>query len=79
MEHVIRKAAPRARVTPSKQAVSSASFDWVMVILLALFLGGLHVDGWAHAHGKVDQSFFTPWHALFYSSFGAVTGALGGR
>jgi hypothetical protein len=27
------------------------------------------LDGWAHAHGKVDQSFFTPWHAILYTGF----------
>jgi Tol biopolymer transport system component len=30
-------------------------------------VSGVIQDGWAHAHGKVDQSFFTPWHAILYS------------
>jgi hypothetical protein len=38
-----------------------------MTILAAYFVGGLYLDGWAHTHGKVDQSFFTPWHAALYS------------
>jgi hypothetical protein len=29
----------------------------------------MYLDGWAHNHGRVDQSFFTPWHAFFYSGF----------
>jgi hypothetical protein len=47
-----------------------------MALLAAWLVGGLFLDGWAHAHGKVDQSFFTPWHAVFYSGFAAVALAL---
>jgi hypothetical protein len=54
-----------------------AAFDWVVAILSAVFVAGLFVDGWAHTHGRVDQTFFTPWHALFYAGFGAVASALG--
>jgi hypothetical protein len=50
-------------------AIGGLRFDWVMVILSAMFVGGLYLDGWAHNHGKVDQSFFTPWHAFFYGGF----------
>ena len=50
----------------------SPSFDWAMVVLSLWFVGGLFVDGWAHTHNKVDQSFFTPWHAILYSGW-AVT------
>ena len=53
-----------------------AWFDWTMVGLCGWFLAGLYVDGWAHRHGQVDDSFFTPWHALLYSGFGAVTAFL---
>ena len=48
---------------------SSEKFDWMVVLLEALWVGGVFVDGWAHAHGKVDQSFFTPWHAILYAGF----------
>src|SRR5262245_14616969 len=44
-------------------------FDWLAALLSAIFVGGLFLDGWAHNHGKVDQSFFTPWHAVLYSGF----------
>jgi len=40
-----------------------------MAMLGLIFLCGLFVDGWAHNHHRVDQSFFTPWHAIFYSGF----------
>ena len=53
-------------------------FDWVMAVLSAWLIGGAFVDGWAHTHGKVDATFFTPWHAAFYTGFLAVAGALVG-
>lgn len=59
------QASERAR----PQAIGGLAYDWLMVSLSAMFLGGLYLDGWAHNHGKVDQSFFTPWHAFFYSGF----------
>src|SRR5262249_39245061 len=52
--------------------------DWTMAGLSAVFVGGLFLDGWAHTHGRVDQSFFTPWHAVFYSGYAAVAAALAG-
>lgn len=51
------------------RAIGGLAFDWLMVGLSTIFLGGLYLDGWAHNHGKVDQSFFTPWHAFFYAGF----------
>jgi len=40
-----------------------------MIILVCWFVGGLFIDGWAHNHGLVDKTFFTPWHALLYSGY----------
>lgn len=59
---------------------SSLTFDWIMAVLAALLMGGVIQDGWAHAHGLVDQSFFTPWHAIMYSCMvinGIVLGVMG--
>lgn len=61
---------------------SSLTFDWVMAVLAALLMAGVIQDGWAHQHGLVDQSFFTPWHAIMYSCMainGVVLGAIGLR
>jgi hypothetical protein len=55
---------------------ASVGFDWVMALLSAAFVGGLFLDGWAHTHGRVDQSFFTAWHAVFYAGYAAVAAAL---
>lgn len=52
--------------------VGGLGFDWLMMGLSLVFLGGLYLDGWAHNHGKVDNSFFTVWHAFFYSGFALV-------
>src|SRR5271165_3665085 len=58
---------------------SSPAFDWSMALLSAVLMGGVIQDGWAHAHGQVDQSFLTPWHAILYSAMalnGIVLGAI---
>ncbi len=48
---------------------SSLRFDLLMGVLGMVFVGGLYLDGWAHAHGLVDKTFFTPWHAVLYSAY----------
>ena len=53
-----------------------------MAALAALLMAGVIQDGWAHAHGLVDQSFLTPWHAILYSCMainGIVLGVMGLR
>jgi hypothetical protein len=44
--------------------------DLVTVLLATWLIGGLGLDGWAHnqLEGRLE-SFFTPWHAVFYSGF----------
>ena len=51
------------------QLIGGLRFDWLMGGLSFLLMGGLYLDGWAHGHGRVDKTFFTPWHAILYSSF----------
>jgi Tol biopolymer transport system component len=55
------------------RAPSSPAFDWLMGVLVFLVMVGVYQDGWAHTHGKVDESFFTPWHAMLYGGV-AITG-----
>src|SRR5437762_8552578 len=62
---------------PPKVPVSQTSLrlDWILTGLSVWLVGGFYVDLWAHAHGKVDNTFFTPWHALLYTgaaAFGVV-------
>lgn len=54
-------------------ATSSLRFDWTMVIVSVWWLGGLFIDGWAHSNIPQLETFFTPWHAVFYSGYLAVT------
>ena len=48
------------------------TFDWWVAILSLVFTGGLFVDGWAHNHLDTIDTFFTPWHAMFYGGFGLL-------
>src|SRR5438093_11942704 len=59
-----------------RRLMSGPRFDWLFILAGGWLLGGAYLDGWAHVHGKVDQSFFTPWHAVLYSGFAAVAGVL---
>jgi hypothetical protein len=50
----------------------STGFDRVVTLLLVWLTVGLFVDGYAHNHGAVDDTFFTPFHALLYSGLLAM-------
>lgn len=67
------------RSLPSNPAKSVAThpdggirFDLAVALLSLWFMAGLFVDGYAHNHGAVDDTFFTPYHALLYSGVLAV-------
>ena len=55
------------RAQAREHPVGSIRFDWAVAGLSAWLVGGLYLDGWAHNHGKVDEFFFTPWHAVLYT------------
>ena len=55
------------------------AFDWAATLLSLAFVGGLYLDGWAHTHGRVDDTFFTPWHAVLYGGYFAMLALLVGR
>ncbi|MGH2358015.1 MAG: hypothetical protein ACRDGJ_08370, partial [Candidatus Limnocylindria bacterium] len=46
--------------------------DLVTAALAAWLVVGLFVDGWAHNTRPLLETFFTPWHAVFYSGFAAL-------
>ncbi|MGH2688223.1 MAG: hypothetical protein ACRDKW_05385, partial [Actinomycetota bacterium] len=58
-----------APAAPPERPVASALFTWGAVLVSSLLVAGLYVDLWAHSHGRVDQSFFTPWHAMLYGGY----------
>jgi hypothetical protein len=57
---------PREWVSPRTDLVTA---------LLGVWFGiGLMIDAWAHSNRTDLETFFTPWHAAFYSGFAAVSG-----
>jgi len=60
--------APKSLIAPPR---ASAAENLVTVVLSAWLILGLFVDGWAHNNAK-PESFFTPWHGLFYSGYAAT-------
>ncbi|MFI6788251.1 hypothetical protein ACIBG4_13075 [Nonomuraea sp. NPDC050383] len=48
--------------------------DLVMALLGIWFGVGLMIDAWAHTNLAGLETFFTPWHAVFYSGFAVVSG-----
>ena len=61
-----------ARPAASAYPAGGLLFDWFFTFLSAWLVGGVFLDGWAHNHGKVDDVFFTPWHAVLYSGALAI-------
>lgn len=54
--------AGRVRATPAQNFMTLLVGWWLMI--------GIFVDGWAHAtYGAALETFFTPWHAIFYSGY----------
>src|SRR6266536_4660294 len=62
--------APFARWRPVIAARRDRLLPWALMITSAWLVGGGYLDGWAHSHGKVDQSFFTPGTPLLYAGYG---------
>ncbi len=57
---------------PHNTAARRAYRDDCITIALGFWLMiGLFVDGWAHNNLSQLESFFTPWHAIFYSGYAA--------
>lgn len=59
-------------------AVSSARFDALVAALGMVLVGGVYLDGWAHIHTGLIDTFFTPWHGLLYSAYVALAVVLVG-
>lgn len=64
-----------ASVSTASRPADSLRFDLASALLAVWFMAGMFLDGWAHNNGRVDNTFFTPWHAVLYSGYAAV-GAL---
>lgn len=46
-------------------------YDPIVLVLGLWCLAGLLIDAFAHIAGSVDDTFFTPWHAVWYSGSAA--------
>lgn len=47
--------------------------EWIVAGTSLWFVFGAYLDGWAHNHlASSLETFFTPWHAVFYSGYGAT-------
>src|SRR5215471_10374397 len=77
-QHMATISQPLTSAKTHESPQGSVRFDRVMIILVCWFVGGLFIDGWAHNHGLVDKTFFTPWHALLYSGYAANAALLFG-
>src|SRR5262245_43493614 len=64
--HVGASALPR-------RAVASYRTNLVMTVLSAWLTIGLFLDAWAHNNVPDLETFFTPWHGVFYSGALATT------
>ena len=67
-------------LTTESQAPMARRDQLAFVVFGTWMVLGLFVDGWAHNHQK-PETFFTPWHAVLYSGFGAAVlwGVIDGR
>lgn len=54
--------------SPHRTALPLAG-DAVFAACALWFIGGLYLDGWAHKHVPELETFFTPWHAVFYAGY----------
>lgn len=62
------------RVGTTQKDYPPSNFRWDMSVIAlgGWLLGGLYIDQWAHNYLTEIETFFTPWHAAFYSGFFAV-------
>ncbi len=64
---VQQQQAARAKASPEGYPAGGVRFDLLATVMTGWFIFGMFIDGWAHNHGRVDNTFFTPWHAILYS------------
>lgn len=66
----------RASSPPAGWRLSQGD-ELVTLVLSVWLITGLFIDGWAHNNLQQLETFFTPWHAVFYSGFAAVAAWIG--
>jgi hypothetical protein len=65
-----------ARMVQARPRVTYRA-DLVTAVLGVWFVVGLFLDAWAHNNLSELETFFTPWHGVFYSGFVATSAWIG--
>lgn len=74
MKMTVQSPAPTSIVDEPSEPSPSWGVQLTTALFSAWVLGGLFLDGWAHAELPQLESFFTPWHAVLYSGLLATAG-----
>jgi len=62
------------------QTKTSKLYDWLFVVFASIQVAGAFIDGWAHVHlDSALETFFTPWHAVFYFGLFGVSALVIGQ
>ncbi len=71
-----RRLASAAPIPPHQSTVSE---DRITLALSAWVIGGMFLDGYAHAYviDTATEDFFTPWHGIFYAGFTVLAAWIG--
>lgn len=68
------RSAPTASATPQGRVVATPAQNLVTILVSWWLMIGIFIDGWAHnTQGEALETFFTPWHAVFYSGYLVTT------
>ena len=71
--------ATAAVLSPARERpISDARLDGLMIAGCVWLSVGMAVDAWAHKNVPALETFFSPWHAVFYSGFALVAAIVGG-
>jgi len=63
---------PRRKAAP-QYWLDAWRYDWLVIAASTWLIIGASLDAWAHSHfTDTLESFFTPWHGVFYTGFMAV-------
>ena len=77
MTTTLRRPAPAASARPAPTVPPMSRRGDMLTALAATWLvGGVLADGWAHQHETLE-SVITPWHAILYTGFLAVSAWVG--
>jgi hypothetical protein len=64
----VRTTATAAAAAPARPRARWGD-DLAAALLGTWVVGGLFLDGWAHVNQPGLETFFSPWHAIFYAGF----------